>query len=315
MKKFAAFALLALMAFAQDDTAGDEVAGDDAAGDDAAGDDAAVEEVVDTWETTFVWEDIYPGTGVVTGDKASNWSKKFKDADIDAAVAGMPTTAKVYPDEDGSQWIDISMKGGWDVKWEDKTDGNAKAHYANIGMLWIADTDLTDPEAPVVLAAEQTTSSVNKSSGTLAYTGLEQNTTDGCPAVDYSKQGLEMCETVLDVAPITAWAGSSEIVKDSTGKLLVGMTLDATRPLVPTEDRASAITLKNQTPQFFCEAVWINREDIIGYAEQHCAVLLIDIPVPDPEPVEPVVEEPTDTGANALYATAVAFAAIAAMAF
>jgi len=300
------------MAFAQDDTAGDDTAaGDDAAGDEVADDTA--EEVIDTWETTFVWEDIYPGTGNVTPEGQSNWSKSFKEADLHTDLVGMPTTALASPDDEGVNMLKMDLKGGWPIKWEDKTDKNAKAHFGNIGFLWIAEVgEEVDGVAPV-LAAEQTTATCDKSSGTMVCTDLASNTTDGCENVDYSKNGNLMCSTVLDRPAVTCWEGSVDaVVADS---LIHGMTMTATRPWVPTEARASAITLKNQTPQFFCEAVWINRDDLVGYAEQHCAALVIDIPVPEVDEPEEEVEEPTEAGANALYATALSLAAIAALAF
>ena len=77
----------------------------------------------------------------------------------------------------------------------------------------------------------------------MVCTALASNTTDGCENVDYSKNGNEMCSTVLDRADVTAWEGSVEaVIADG---LIAGMSMSATRPWEPTESRASAITLKN----------------------------------------------------------------------
>ena len=153
MKKFAAIALLALMAFAQDDAAVDDTAGDDAAGDEVV---EETEEVIDTWETNFVWEDIYPGTGNVTPADQSNWSKSFKESDLHPDLVNMPSSAVASPDENGVNQLAMTLKGGWPIKWEDKTDKNAKAHFGNIGFLWIAEVGVPEVEGedPPVVAAE-----------------------------------------------------------------------------------------------------------------------------------------------------------------
>jgi len=99
------------------------------------------------------------------------------------------------------------------------------------------------------------------------------------------------------------------------------MTLSANRPWVPTETLTSAITFKNQVPEYMCMTVWVTREDVAGNAEALCGPVMIDIPVPEVEEEEEVVEvtcaedDETCSGASALYATALAFAAVAAMAF
>lgn len=99
------------------------------------------------------------------------------------------------------------------------------------------------------------------------------------------------------------------------------MTLAANRPWVPTETLTSAITFKNQVPEYMCMTIWVTREDVAGNAETYCGSVKIDIPVPDVEEEEEVIEviceegDETCSGASALYATALAFAAVAAMAF
>merc|ERR1711953_287420 len=170
MKRFA-FDLLAAMVFAQDDAAGDEVVeGDDA----AAGDDAAEEEVIDSWSGQVVWDKTLEGTGILDFTGESDWSKKFKAGTADPAVPELPTTVLAGPNEDGTNWIWVESAGTWNVKWEDKTDKNAKAHVGNMAMSWIADFtgDEADPESITVTAVENIGGSCDKSSGSMVCTDL-----------------------------------------------------------------------------------------------------------------------------------------------
>lgn len=319
MKRFA-FALLAAIAFAQD---GDETVTDETVTDETTTDEVVEEEVIVSWTGDVAWDaDLVAAgeTGVMdmTGD--ADWSKKFKAGTADAAAVGLPTNVLAEPNADGVNWIWVTSAGTWSVKWEDKTDKNAKAHVGNIAMSWIAayTGDEADPESIVVTAVENTGGSCDKSSGSMVCTDLWSNTTDACDDGDWSKNGQDTCGVILDAA-VTAWSGS--VAATVADGLVTGMTLTANRPWVPTDDLTSAIEFKNQQPEYMCMAIWVTREDVAGAAELQCGGVMIDIPVPDPEP-EPEVTDPecaegddTCSGASALYATALAFAAVAAMAF
>jgi len=290
------YAFLAAVAFA-DDHMGDDT--------DAAAADAEPE-VIDSWTSTLVWEE---GTGA-DWEKHKNWGKKFDS--MDAKMLGLPTTLTAEPDADGVLSMTVMTEGYWPIEWKDENKDEYKDIKGCLDMGWVATVSEEDPE--VTTSWEFTGVTVTRDSKSAKVSDLWNATGNLLEDsdIDWRKVGVDTIPNRDDsAAAITAWTGAGEIVIED--KKIKGVKMTATRPFVPTEERASAITLVNQVANYMCVSAWTTQEEYSGSAEAGCALFTINIPVPEPEP-EPVVE-PTETGASALYATALAFAAVAVMAF
>lgn len=296
-----AYALIAAVAFAQDDAPAPDAQPQEQP------QAPPQEQVVDSWTSDVVWE---ADTGVTDWEKASNWAKKFTEAD--QTVAGIPTTLTAAPDADGVVSLTVDMEGSWPIAWADANNSKSKAISGCMDMGWVATVDEADPEVPT--SWEFTGVTVTRDATAVQVSDLWNSTgllTEES-VIDWTAVGADNTPGLIaDAAAVTAWTGSGEaVVADGN---ITGVRMTATRPLVPTAERASALTLVNQLPAYMCASVWTTEGTVSGSAEAGCALVTINIPVPEPEP-EPVVPD-TESGASTLTATALAVAAIAVMAF
>lgn len=229
-------------------------------------------------------------------------------------MPGIPTTVTAAPDADGVLSMTVDMEASWPISWSDANNTKSKAISGCLDMSWVATVSEEDPE--VTTSWEFTGVTVTRDSSSVKVSDL-WNVTGNLlvdSEIDWTAVGTGTVPgKITDAAAVTAWTGAGEAVV--TDGNITGVKLSATRPFVPTAERASAITLVNQMPNYMCASAWTTEGSMSGSAETGCALFTINIPVPEPEPepVPDVVE--TETGANTLTATALAVAAIAVMAF
>jgi hypothetical protein len=307
MKRFA-FALIAALAFAQDDAETMDTTTDDAT--------MEVEEEEDTsltWESDITWD-----ADTDVDQAAVNWGKNFSASTTAPAVDGVTAKAMATMDMEGGSTLSVMGSAMFDFKWEDSSNKAYSGISASWGMAWVSAADMTDPEAPIVTEWEFSFCSMDRDSGSLVASDISNAVgfwSDDQP-LTLTKKGVESIPVVTtDATPVTAWSGSCAAEMDGT--MIAGISATATRAWMPTEEAWSSIEIKNQEPAYMCNAAWAFRNTSIGYARSGCASVMVDITVPEPEP-EVVVDETEGgegSGANALAATAMAIATIAVMAF
>ena len=160
-------------------------------------------------------------------------------------------------------------------------------------MTWVATVDEVDPE--VTTSWEGTGVTVTRDNNGPVVSDLYNvvgNLTEDS-VIDWTQIGADiMPNQIADAAPVTVWQGAGEAITD--GGNITGVRLEATRPFTPTAERASALTLVNQLPNYLCASVHTVADGISGSAEADCALFTINIPVPEvEEEVIDVVIEPT----------------------
>ena len=87
--------------------------------------------------------------------------------------------------------------------------------------------------------------------------------------VDYTAQGLFAIANNLNTSLTTpnVWSTMSlETIKAvaESKTYFTGMTWTSERPLVPTDDKYSAITLKNRETNDLCVYTWVNDSETLG---------------------------------------------------
>lgn len=314
MKRFA-FALIAAMAFAMEEDH-EHMEGEDH---DHA-DEAMEEEVVDSWSARLVWD---ADTGVDQQYVDTN-ATRWKSGVHTRTVEDVQVDVSAMPDENGVNMFYVDSVNQWTWMWDTSSAATSKKYFATWSMGWVAEADMTDPANPLPVSWEFTQCVYDRSnnnnpsvSGPDSFTGnFDAESLDPTKALDLRKSGADAVPEIFEDQPVSVWSGSCEGMEEVINRktYVTGMKANMSRPWEPTADAMSAITLKNQEPQYLCVLQWTARDNTFGNADSGCTTVMIDIPVPEPEP-EPVEPTPTDSGANALTTAAFAVAAIAAMAF
>lgn len=165
------------------------------------------------------------------------------------------------------------MDCGWPITWADANNTKSKAITGTLDMGWASTFDVDDAGLPVATSWEATGIVVSRDSSGVKVSDVFNGTGfwDEDTEVKWEKTGLELLTNeVVDALPVTAWVGEgTAVVTDGN---ITGANFTATRPLVPTTERHSMLTLKNLEPAYMCAYAWTNTNDgVSGSAESGCA--------------------------------------------
>lgn len=271
----------------------------------------------------------------VNYERASTKSFPTNVNGVEPEELGLWGQTTMYMDENGVNHLTIELNAGWDTRWESSSKGDS--YYGGIGwtmqnmdFITVNGSSITvDTGAEWEFAVQGATRDPNDTSKVttpaLLFDPLLQATT-GLTELDLGKTGVEIFggDINTDAATPTAWVVddvySSDVVSGKK-KYIVGMGVTATRPFKPTSSRVSGFTIENLNNYVICGKQWVASKDVNGVYNEGCAVLRVNLPVP--EIVEPEDDkkkdddndEPVASGAASLAYSALAAATLMALTY